>query len=163
MIEKELKIVFTEYDSEQELGKEEQELLKRAKEASKLAYAPYSNFHVGAALLLENGVIVTGNNQENVAYPSGLCAERVAIYAAGAQYPNVAIKTIAITCNSKVFQVNEPLSPCGACRQAMSEYEMRHKSNIRTILAGETGKILVMNSIADLLPFMFKAEELKKG
>ena len=163
MIEKELKIIFTEYDSEQELGKDEQELLKRAKEASKLAYAPYSNFHVGAALLLENGVIVIGNNQENVAYPSGLCAERVAIYAAGAQYPNVAIKTIAITCNSKVFQVNEPLSPCGACRQAMSEYEMRHKSNIRTILAGETGKILVMNSIADLLPFMFKAEELKKG
>lgn len=163
MIKKELKIAFTEYDSEQELNKDEQELLKRAKEASKLAYAPYSNFHVGAALLLENGVIVTGNNQENVAYPSGLCAERVAIYAAGAQYPNVAIKTIVITCNSKVFEVNEPLSPCGACRQAMSEYEMRHKNNIRTILAGEKGKILVMDSIADLLPFMFKAEELKKG
>lgn len=92
MIKKELKIAFTEYDSEQELDIAEQELLKRAKEASKLAYAPYSNFHVGAALLLENGVVVTGNNQENVAYPSGLCAERVAIYAAGAQYPNVAIK-----------------------------------------------------------------------
>ena len=162
MIKKELKIAYTEYESDKELSEGEQELLKRAREASQLAYAPYSNFYVGAALLLENGIIVTGNNQENVAYPSGLCAERVAIYAAGAQYPNVAIKTIAITCNSKVFKVNEPLSPCGACRQAMSEYEMRHKNNIRTILAGETGKIQVMDSIADLLPFMFKAEELKK-
>ena len=161
MIKKELKIAFTEYDSEQELSQIEQELLKKAREASDLAYATYSNFYVGAALLLENGVIVSGNNQENVAYPSGLCAERVAIYAAGAQYPNVAIKTIVITCKSKHFKVAEPLSPCGACRQAMSEYETRHNQNIRTILAGETGKIRVMDSIADLLPFMFKAEELK--
>ena len=92
MIKKELKIAYTEYDSETELSQIEQELLKKAKEASDLAYAPYSNFYVGAALLLENGVIVSGNNQENVAYPSGLCAERVAIYAAGAQYPNVQSK-----------------------------------------------------------------------
>ncbi|MGZ4048017.1 MAG: cytidine deaminase family protein, partial [Bacteroidia bacterium] len=93
----ELKITFTEFESEKELIEAEQRLLQKAREASDLAYAPYSNFYVGAALLLENGVIVSGNNQENVAYPSGLCAERVAIYAAGAQYPNVAIKTIAIT------------------------------------------------------------------
>ena len=158
----ELKIAFTEFESEKELSESEQQLLQKAREASDLAYAPYSNFYVGAALLLENGVVVSGNNQENVAYPSGLCAERVAIYAAGAQYPDVAIKTIAITCKSKSFHVAEPLSPCGACRQAMSEYEMRHKSVIRVILAGETGKIRVMDSIADLLPFMFKAEELKK-
>ncbi len=158
----ELKIVFTEYESENELNSIDQELLQKAREASDLAYAPYSNFYVGAALLLENGVIVTGNNQENVAYPSGLCAERVAIYAAGAQYPNVAIKTIAITCKSKSFHVDEPLSPCGACRQAMSEYEMKQNSVIRTILAGEIGGIRVMESIADLLPFMFKAEQLKK-
>ncbi len=163
MTKKELKIAFSEYESDKELNQSEQELLKKAREASKLAYAPYSNFYVGAALLLENGVIITGNNQENVAYPSGLCAERVAIYAAGAQYPNVAIKAIAITCNSKNFKVDQPLSPCGACRQAMSEYEVRHKQNIRTILAGETGKIMVIDSIADLLPFMFKAEELKKA
>ena len=159
----ELKITFTEYETEKELSDVEQELLQKAREASDLAYAPYSNFYVGAALLLANGVIVSGNNQENVAYPSGLCAERVAIYAAGAQYPNVAIKTIAVTCKSKQFHVSEPLSPCGACRQAMSEYEMRHESTIRIILAGETGKIRVMDSIADLLPFMFKAEELKKA
>ena len=158
----ELKIAYTEFESEKELNESEQQLLRKAREASELAYAPYSNFYVGAALLLDNGVIVSGNNQENVAYPSGLCAERVAIYAAGAQYPDAAIKTIAITCKSKSFDVTEPLSPCGACRQAMSEYEMRHRSVIRVILAGETGKIRVMDSIADLLPFMFKAEELKK-
>ncbi|MGZ4054557.1 MAG: cytidine deaminase [Bacteroidia bacterium] len=158
----ELKITFTEFESEKELIEAEQRLLQKAREASDLAYAPYSNFYVGAALLLENGVIVSGNNQENVAYPSGLCAERVAIYSAGAQKPNVAIKTISITCKSKAFHVSEPLSPCGACRQAMSEYEMRHQSTIRVILAGESGKIRVMDSIADLLPFMFKAEELKK-
>ena len=159
----ELKIAYTEFENENELNSIEQELLQKAREASGLAYAPYSNFYVGAALLLDNGVIVCGNNQENVAYPSGLCAERVAIYAAGAQYPNVPIKTIAVTCKSKQFEVNEPLSPCGACRQAMSEYEMRHHSNIRIILQGERGNIRVMDSIADLLPFMFKAEELKKG
>lgn len=163
MEKKELKIAFTEYSSEIELEQIERELLQKAREASDSAYAPYSNFYVGAALLLENGEVVIGNNQENAAYPSGLCAERVAIYAAGAQYPNVAIKIIAITCKSKQFHVNEPLSPCGACRQAMSEYEMRHHQNIRIVLAGETGKIRVMESIADLLPFMFKAEELKKG
>lgn len=159
----ELKIAFTEFENENELSAQEQELLQKARHTSDLAYAPYSDFHVGAALLLENGIIVTGNNQENVAFPSGLCAERVAIYYAGAQYPNVAIKTIAITCKSKSFHVGEPLSPCGACRQAMSEYEMRHKSFIRVILMGETGKILAIDSIADLLPFMFKAEELKKA
>lgn len=159
----ELKIAFTEYDNENELSSSEQDLLQKARKAGSSAYAPYSNFHVGAALLLENGVIVTGNNQENVAYPSGLCAERVAMYYAGAQYPDVAIKTIAITCKSKSFHVGEPLSPCGGCRQAMSEYEMRHKSNIRVILMGETGTIRVVDSIADLLPFMFKAEKLKQS
>ncbi|HEY0030842.1 MAG TPA: cytidine deaminase [Bacteroidia bacterium] len=163
MERKELKINYTECNSEQELSGEDQELLEKAREASDLAYAPYSNFYVGAALVLENGVIVSGNNQENVAYPSGLCAERVAIYAAGAQYPNIGIKTIAITCKSKQFAVSEPLSPCGACRQAISEYEMRHNTAIRIILKGETGKIRIMDSIADLLPFMFKAEELKKS
>lgn len=162
MDKKELKIAYTECESELELVADEQKLLQMARGASDLAYAPYSNFYVGAALLLENGVIVTGNNQENVAYPSGLCAERVAIYAAGAQYPDVAIRTIAITCKSKQFEVNEPLSPCGACRQAMSEYEMRHNKHIRIILAGESGKIRILDSIADLLPFMFKAEALKK-
>ncbi len=159
----ELKIAYTEFDNASELSNEEQALLQKAREISKLAYAPYSNFFVGAALLLENGEVVLGNNQENVAFPSGLCAERVAIFSAGANYPNQKIKTIAISCNSKTFEVNEPLSPCGSCRQAMSEYEMKQNANIKIILAGEKGKIRVVNSISDLLPFMFKAEALKKG
>lgn len=162
MKKQELKIEYFEYDSAKELSAVEQELLVRAREITDSAYAPYSQFYVGAALLLKNGKIITGNNQENVAYPSGLCAERVAIYAAGAHYPEVAIEAIAVTCKSKAFLVKEPLSPCGACRQAIAEYEMRYKSNIKIILAGETGKIRVVNSISDLLPFMFKAEELKK-
>jgi cytidine deaminase len=158
----ELKISYTELESENELNEEEKQLLQKARKSSNMAYAPYSNFLVGAALLLENGTIVCGNNQENAAFPSGLCAERVAIFSAGANYPDVKIKTIAITCKSKSFLVNEPLSPCGACRQAMSEYEIRYKSNIRIILQGEKGKIRIINSVADLLPFMFMAEELKK-
>ena len=158
----ELKISYTEVENENELSSDERNLMQKAREASNFAYAPYSNFYVGAALLLDSGVIVTGNNQENVAFPSGLCAERVAIFSAGANYPGQAVKTIAITCKSKQFAVTEPLSPCGACRQAMSEYEMKQHSNIRILLQGETGKIRIINSIADLLPFMFKAEELKK-
>lgn len=161
MVRKELTINFTEYDSVLELSEIDQNLVQKAREASSLAYAPYSNFFVGAALLLENGLVLSGNNQENAAYPSGMCAERVAIYAAGAQYPTIPIKTIAITCRSKQFIVNEPLSPCGSCRQAMSEYEVRHAKNIRLILTGETGKVRVMESIADLLPFVFKADALK--
>jgi len=158
----ELKISYTELESENELNEVEKTLLQKARETSNMAYAPYSNFFVGAALLLENGVTVCGNNQENAAFPSGLCAERVAIFSAGANYPGVKIKTIAITCKTNTFKVDQPLSPCGACRQAMSEYETRYKSNIRIILQGETGKIRIMNSISDLLPFMFVAEELKK-
>jgi len=158
----ELKINYAEVEHENELSAEEQNLLQKARIACDMAYAPYSQFSVGAALLLDNGVVVTGNNQENVAFPSGLCAERVAIFSAGANYPDAAIKTIAITCKSKQFLVDQPLSPCGACRQSMSEYEIRHHKNIRILLQGEQGKIRIINSIADLLPFMFKAEELKK-
>jgi cytidine deaminase len=163
MKKRELKITYAEFENESQLKPSDRELLSKARLAADNAYAPYSNFYVGAALLLKNGTIVTGNNQENVAYPSGLCAERVAIYAAGASFPDESIDTIAVTCKSKAFEVNEPLSPCGACRQAIAEYEMRHNSKIRILLAGERGKIMMLESISDLLPFMFKAEELKKG
>jgi cytidine deaminase len=163
MRKRELKIMYAEFANEGELHENDRELLQKARLAADKAYAPYSNFYVGAALLLKNGKIITGNNQENVAYPSGLCAERVAIYAAGASYPDEAIETIAVTCKSNAFEVNEPLSPCGACRQAIAEYETRHNSKIRILLAGEKGIIRMVESISDLLPFMFKAEELKKG
>jgi cytidine deaminase len=163
MKKRELKIVYAEFENDGELNPSDNELLQKARSASSSAYAPYSNFYVGAAVLLKNGMVITGNNQENVAYPSGLCAERVAIYAAGANYPEVAIDTIAISCKARDFEVNEPLSPCGACRQAIAEYETRHGSKIRILLAGEKGPIRMVESMSDLLPFMFREEKLKKG
>jgi cytidine deaminase len=153
---------YEEYESHDELHPGDLELLKVAKEALEGAYAPYSNYHVGAAILLGNGKIVTGNNQENMAFPSGLCAERVAIYAAASVNPGVPIKAIAITAYSERFPVKEPVPPCGSCRQAMIEYEMKQKQKIRIILQGETGKIFVIDSVGSLLPLMFHENGLKK-
>ncbi|TND02598.1 MAG: cdd [Bacteroidetes bacterium] len=116
-----------EYATESELPELSRNLLAEARKAAEKAYAPYSEFHVGAALLLENGTVVTGNNQENAAYPSGLCAERVAVFAAGAQFPDIPAQAIAISCKTPHFSIDTPLSPCGACRQVLAEYESRHK------------------------------------
>ncbi len=153
--------IIEEYASAKELSNADRELLNEAKAAGVNAYAPYSAFHVGAALRMQNGTIVTGNNQENVAYPSGLCAERVAIFHAGATYPEMSVSAIAITCSSKQFSVTRPLSPCGACRQVISEHERRFGNDIRIILAGETGAIYIVKSMKDLLPLSFEADELK--
>lgn len=132
-----------------------QELMNHAVEARRNAYAPYSNFHVGAAVLLENGAIVIGNNQENASYPSGLCAERVAIFQAGAKYPGIQIKAVAISATSKNYIVKEPAAPCGNCRQAMIEYEQKQKHPIRVLLMGEEGKVIEFNSLIDILPLAF--------
>lgn len=153
---------IAELDSEQELSAEEKKIMALARKAAKSAYAPYSNFFVGAALLLENGKVICGNNQENVAFPSGLCAERVAFFSAGAQYPAIPIKLIAITARSDKFSIDKPVTPCGDCRQVMAEYEERHKKNIRVILSGERGKIFIVDSIKALLPLMFSGEGLRK-
>ena len=147
------------YSHAKQLPADEYALLQEASKCMQHAYAPYSNFHVGAAVLLENGKIITGNNQENAAYPSGLCAERVAIYYAGAQYPGVAIKTIAVTC---MAESDQPVTPCGACRQAIAEYEQLHKKKIKLIMATLTGKVFCANGIETLLPFMFSSKYLKK-
>lgn len=147
------------YSSPKQLPAEELALLQEATKAMHLAYAPYSNFNVGAAILLENGKIISGNNQENAAYPSGMCAERVAIFYAGSQYPDVAIKTIAVTCAADSEQ---PVTPCGACRQAIAEYEQRHHKKIKLIMATPTGKVFCTNGIETLLPFMFSSKYLKK-
>ena len=138
---------------------DEQTLLQHATHIMHAAYAPYSHFKVGAAVLLENGKVVTGNNQENAAYPSGMCAERVAIFYAGSQYPDVAIKTIAVTCEAEAEQ---PVTPCGACRQAIAEYEQRHNKKIKLIMATPTGKVYSSTGIETLLPFMFSSKYLKK-
>ena len=145
-----------------ELDISEQELIEKAKNAYSNAYAPYSGFLVGASVLLENGEIINGSNQENVAYPSGLCAERVALFYAGAKYPEVAIKTIAISAKSKTFEIDDVVSPCGACRQVMAEYQQKQGQNIRLLLHPTNDEVLIANSVTDLLPFMFNSEKLRK-
>ena len=150
------------YASSSELKKSDFELLQKAQKAVESAYAPYSNFYVGAAVLLENGKIICGNNQENAAYPSGLCAERVAIYQASAIYPNIPVKAIAIACKAKGLIVNKPISPCGGCRQAISEYENHFSQKIKIIMSGEIGEVYVSDSIENLLPLMFSAKYLPK-
>ena len=153
---------LTEYETIEELTAEDKLLALEAKASTGDAYAPYSHFQVGAALLLENGTIIKGNNQENASYPVGLCAERVAIYAAGANYPGVSIKTLAISARSDLFSVNKPIPPCGACRQAIIEYEHRYGKNIRIIMVGESGKVITSESIGNLLPFQFDSSDLKR-
>jgi len=145
-----------------DLSSEDKELITRAKEILKDAYAPYSQFYVGAALRLNSGEIITGSNQENMAYPSGLCAERVAIYYANSAYPNKTIKTIAVVAKAKNFEIAKPVSPCGACRQAMAEYELKQKEPIRLIMAGGNDEIYISESIENILPFMFNEIGLKK-
>lgn len=145
----------------EELSEADAHLLAKAKDALKEAYAPYSQFLVGCAVLLANGEIVIGNNQENAAYPSGLCAERVAVFYAGAAFPGVPIVAIAITAKSSTQILAKPIMSCGACLQSISEYEYRYKQNIRTILQGETGEIYIASQgTKAFLPFQFSAEEL---
>ena len=152
---------FEVYGSENDLTADEKSLLQKAQLSMKNAYAPYSNFLVGAAILLENSEIVVGNNQENAAYPSGLCAERVAIFHASANHPNVPIKTIAVCCKAPGSVLEIPVPPCGACRQAIAEYETKYDKPIRVIMQGEKGKVYAAVSIESLLPLMFNRKYLK--
>lgn len=147
---------FEVYDSVEELPQAIQDLMKTAVEARDRAYAPYSQFKVGAALLLNNNEIVTGSNQENASYPSGLCAERTAIYYAGAAFPEAQIQNIAISAKSMKHLVEAPVPPCGACRQALVEYEVKQETDIAVYFMGETGKVMKANSIKDLLPLIFE-------
>ena len=120
----------------EELSKEKQDLINKAKEQVNKAYAPYSGFHVGAAIELENGIIITGSNQENSAYPSGLCAERVAMFYANSQYPEVAVKTLAIAAYTNGNFISDPVTPCGSCRQVLLETETRFEKDITILLYG---------------------------
>jgi len=150
----------TVYSNLGELSTEDQMLMNRAIEARGNAYAPYSKFHVGAALLLDNGEIVLGNNQENAAYPSGMCAERVAIWQAGSLFPGVKIKKLAISASSTITKVDKPIGPCGACRQTLSEYEINQKEPFPVIFMGEVGEIVKTPSLLSLLPFSFDSSYL---
>jgi len=155
----EIKIVVQEYENRSELPKDDQLLLTEARRITALAYAPYSGFHVGAAVLLANGMIITGNNQENAAYPSGLCAERVALFYANANYPESAVKAIAISAAKNGVLVNETVKPCGSCRQALAETEVRYETPIRIILDGQNS-IIVLNGVESLLPLSFSKRAL---
>lgn len=143
-----------------ELPSEIQTLMNQAIETRKNAYAPYSKFRVGAAILLDNGKIVLGSNQENAAYPSGLCAERVAIFQAGAIYPNAKIVKLAITAASDNNPTLSPIPPCGACRQSIAEYEFKQDTPIEIYFMGESGEVYKSNSINNLLPLSFDKTSL---
>lgn len=143
------------YDSIDEVPEDVQNLMQKAVEVRDSAYAPYSNFKVGAAIHLENNEIVVGSNQENASYPSGLCAERTAVYFAGARYPETKIKKLAISAKSMRHKVVSPVPPCGACRQALVEYEVKQDEPIELYFMGETGKVVKADSVKDLLPLVF--------
>ena len=159
---KEIKIETTlnVFDSIEELSSDIVRLMKKAIEVRNNAYAPYSNFYVGATILLDNGEVVSGNNQENASYPSGLCAERTAIYYAGAQFPDANILKIAISATSKTKPTLNPIPPCGACRQTIAEYEIKQNIPIEIYFMGETGKVAMSKSLENLLPFVFDKSEL---
>jgi len=148
------------YDDIDELPKALQDLMHTAIEARESAYAPYSKFNVGAAILLDNDSVVIGSNQENACFPSGLCAERTAIYYAGAKYPNAKILKMAITASSQNQVTDKPIPPCGACRQAIAEYEIKQEQPIEIYFMGAQGKVIKSNSLANLLPLLFESSVL---
>lgn len=150
-----IECILQVYDGVEALPEDVKTLMQQATEARQKAYAPYSNFQVGAAILLEHGAVVTGSNQENASYPSGLCAERTAIYYAGAKHPDSKILKMAITAASNQQTTFEPIPPCGACRQAIAEYEIKQDQPIEIYFMGASGKVVKSNSLSNLLPLVF--------
>lgn len=149
------------YSSSEELKRNDAELLTQARAVTKQAYAPYSNFKVGAAALLGDGTIVTGTNQENASYPVGICAERVLLSAVASQFANAGIITMAISYDNLNSESNHPISPCGICRQSLAEYEERTHQNIRIIMSGLKGEVYVIEKANNLLPLTFSLWDMK--
>lgn len=158
-----ISIQYEEYLEGENLREPDNILISNAKDALSSAYAPYSEFRVGAAVLLDNGELILGSNQENAAYPSGLCAERVALFHAKSKYPDAVVEAVAITASSENFNINNPITPCGACRQVIAEVESRQDKEIRIIMKGQTGPTQIVNGISNLLPLVFKEEKLKRA
>lgn len=158
MKQKEIKFKYQVIEDISEVDLSVQKLIDKAKSALEKAYAPYSKFKVGAAVLLEDGQIFIGNNQENAAYPSGLCAERVALFAVKSILPNAKIKAIAIATNAENKTV--AVAPCGSCRQVMLEYELQQNEDVKIYFEGEKDTYIELNSVKDLLPFCFHSEML---
>lgn len=155
-MKQEIHLNFESYGSWDELDVTDARLLQAALDSASKAYAPYSRFRVGAAILLEDGSVVCGNNQENASYPQGMCAERVALFSASAQFPEKRIIALALVAESSEM----PLSPCGGCRQVLLEYEQRQDSPIRLLMGAANGKVIVLQRSAELLPFSFSKENL---
>ncbi len=149
------------YNSIEELKEEDAWLLSEAREVTLHAYAPYSNFMVGAVAKLVNGEIVAGSNQENASFPAGLCAERVLLASVSSLFPNTAVESLALSYRSSLVESDHPISPCGICRQSLQEYEKRLRHPIRLILGGMEGKVYVIPSASMLLPLSFNADDLK--
>lgn len=148
-------------DNSNQLSKVDQELLEAAKKATQTAYAPYSHFNVGAAARLSSNDIIVSSNQESASFPVGICAERALLNSIGSQYPHQKITTLAISYEPVGKPSNEPLSPCGMCRQSLLDYETRFQAPIKIIMAGKSGKVMVVNTASHLLPFGFDGAILK--
>ncbi|HEX7457253.1 MAG TPA: cytidine deaminase [Ginsengibacter sp.] len=157
----EVKFSILLYDSIDELNDEDAMLLREARNVTQFAYAPYSNFKVGAFAKLENGKTVSGTNQENASFPAGICAERTLLSTASSLFPGVGVDTIAISYNNLNGKSDRPISPCGICRQSLVEFQDRTKKQIRIILSGMEGKIQVIENAKDLLPLVFGADDMK--
>ncbi|MBO3117306.1 cytidine deaminase [Winogradskyella sp. DF17] len=155
MKEVKLETVLEVYENLQELPESIQALMTTAIEVRNSAYSPYSKFNVGAAILMDNGEVVAGSNQENASYPSGLCAERTAIYYANAKYPNAKMQIMALSASSQTKVTDKPIPPCGACRQAIAEYEIKQNEPIQIYFMGAQGKVVKSASLANLLPLIF--------
>lgn len=161
MVKEEIKFTIQVFDSSEELNEDDSFLLNEARSVTQFAYAPYSNFQVGAVAKLVNGEIVSGTNQENASYPAGFCAERSLLSTAASLHPGVAIQTMAVTYNNLKGESHTPVSPCGICRQVISEFQNRHKNAMRIILSGMKGKVQVIENAGYLLPLAFSSEDLK--
>ncbi|MEO6556641.1 MAG: cytidine deaminase [Ferruginibacter sp.] len=161
MNKEEVRFGFDSYESSKELEAVDAALVAAAREVTAKAYAPYSNFLVGAVAKLENGEMISGTNQENASYPVGICAERVLLSSASMLYTNIPIMTMAIAYNNLNGESNRPVSPCGMCRQFISEYEQLMKQPIRLILTGMTGKVIIIEKASLLLPLSFGSDDLK--
>jgi cytidine deaminase len=149
------------YDDISELEENDNALLNAARKVTEQAYAPYSNFRVGAVIQLANGQTVNGTNQENASFPAGICAERTALSAATSLYPGIPVQTIAVSYHNLQGSSGHPISPCGICRQTLAEYEQRQQQPIRLILGGQSGKVYVIPAATSLLPLSFSAKDME--
>ncbi|MGH2649572.1 MAG: cytidine deaminase [Ginsengibacter sp.] len=149
------------YNSIDELNTDDAFLLREARKVTQFAYAPYSNFRVGAFAKLDNGKTISGTNQENASFPAGICAERTLLSTASSLFPGIGIDTIAISYNNMNGKSDTPVSPCGICRQSLVEFQDRTKKQIRIILSGMEGKVQIIENAKDLLPLVFGADDIK--